>query len=85
MLRRLALATAALVLITACAAQARTVRISEYRLSDARLDTLRDRWEAEAENWFGGSLRPGIASRVGDVAHDPIALGLRAQKGRPRS
>src|SRR3954447_2422613 len=43
-LRRLALATAALVLVLACAAQARTVRISEYRLSDARLDTLRDHW-----------------------------------------
>jgi hypothetical protein len=43
-LRRLALVTAALVLALACAAQARTVRISEYRLSDARLDTLRDHW-----------------------------------------
>jgi hypothetical protein len=43
-LRRLALATTALVLVVACAAQARTVRISEYRLSDARLDTLRDHW-----------------------------------------
>src|SRR5436190_5713441 len=43
-LRRLALATAALVLVLACSAQARTVRISEYRLSDTRLDTLRDHW-----------------------------------------
>jgi hypothetical protein len=43
-LRRLALATTAFVLVLACAAQARTVRISEYRLSDARLDTLRDHW-----------------------------------------
>src|SRR3954463_13956128 len=43
-LRRLALATTVLVLVVACAAQARTVQISEYRLSDARLDTLRDHW-----------------------------------------
>src|SRR5438552_10973279 len=43
-LRRLALATAALVLALTCAAQARIVPISEYRLSDARLDTLRDHW-----------------------------------------
>jgi hypothetical protein len=46
-LRRLALATAALSLVFACAAQARTVRISEYRLSDARLDALRDHWVAQ--------------------------------------
>jgi len=44
LLRRLVLATTALVLVTAWAAQARTVRISEYRLSDARLDALRDHW-----------------------------------------
>jgi hypothetical protein len=43
-LRRLALATTALVLVLACTAQARIVPISEYRLSDARLDTLRDHW-----------------------------------------
>jgi hypothetical protein len=42
--RRLALITTALVLVLACAAPARTVRISEYRLPDARLDTLRDHW-----------------------------------------
>jgi hypothetical protein len=44
LLRRLVLATAVLVLASACAAQARTVRISEYRLSDARLDALRSDW-----------------------------------------
>ena len=43
-LRRLALATAALVLVLACSAQARIVPISEYKLSDSRLNTLRDRW-----------------------------------------
>src|SRR3954447_22044746 len=42
--RRLALITTALVLVLACAAPARTPRISEYRLPDARLDTLRDHW-----------------------------------------
>src|SRR6478735_3527375 len=42
--RRLALATAALVLVLACSAQARIVPISEYKLSDSRLNTLRDRW-----------------------------------------
>src|SRR6478735_7470930 len=43
-LRRLAFATAALVLVLACSAQARIVPISEYKLSDSRLNTLRDRW-----------------------------------------
>src|SRR3954468_15716912 len=46
-LRRLALATTALLLVLACSAQARIVPISEYRLSDGRLDTLRDHWVAQ--------------------------------------